>query len=86
VTERKDRELMPRQRVKLTEIPPGLLDDLPLADQRAISAIVGRPILLTAYDADGRAELKFVDENDIIHFIYVEPRFISRLRKNDERT
>jgi len=32
--------------VVLTELPPGLLDGLPLEDQRAISAIVGKPVLL----------------------------------------
>jgi hypothetical protein len=60
----------------LTKLPPGLLDGLPKEDQKAISEIVGKAILLAGYDADGRAELEFKDREGIIHFIYVAPHFI----------
>lgn len=69
-------ELSPGDIVVLTEIPAGLLHGLPLEDQEAISKVVGKPILLNEYDADGRAELKFTDSHGVIHFIYVKTSFI----------
>jgi hypothetical protein len=42
-------------------VPPGLLDDLPTEDRKAISNVVGKPIVLNEYDDDGRAELEFND-------------------------
>jgi hypothetical protein len=58
--------------VVLVRVPPGLLDDLPLEDQRAINEVVGKPIRLNDYDDVGRAELEFKDRNGVIHFIYVD--------------
>jgi hypothetical protein len=66
----------PGRMVVLTRVPPGLLRGLPKRDMKAISAIVGKRILLVGYDDDGRAELKFTDSDDVIHFIYVNPTFI----------
>jgi hypothetical protein len=66
----------PGDKVVLTKVPPGLLDDLPLDDQRAISEIVGKPILLNEYDEDGRAELEFRAEDGTTHSIWVKPDFI----------
>jgi len=66
----------PGDTVVLTEIPHGLVDDLPQADQQAVSEVVGKPIALNGYDDDGRAELQFTDDNGVIHFIYVKPDFI----------
>jgi hypothetical protein len=63
--------------VILTEVPPGLLNDLPPEDQRAIAEVVGKPILLLEYDEDGRAELEFTDAHNVIHSIWVDPRYIS---------
>jgi hypothetical protein len=57
--------------VVLMHVPNGFLDDLPPEDQKAISEIIGKPILLNEYDDDGRAELKFTDSEGVIHFIYV---------------
>ena len=54
----------------------GFVNDLPIEDQKAISEIVGKPILLTEYDNHGRAELKFTDSEGVIHFIYVNPTVI----------
>jgi hypothetical protein len=65
-----------KQKVILKVVPPGLLDNLPAADQRAIRAAVGKPVRLNEYDSDGRAELEFIDKNDVIHFVYVDPKFI----------
>jgi hypothetical protein len=62
--------------VTLTEVPSGLLDNLPMEDRRAISEVVGKPIVLNEYDEDGRAELQFKDNQGVIHFIYVSPDFI----------
>ena len=60
----------------LTKLPPGLLNDLPMKDQKAIAEIVGKPILLREYDDVGRAELEFRDSEGAIHFIYVASEFI----------
>lgn len=62
--------------MQLIEVPPGFIDDLPRADQKAISAIVGQPILLVGYDDDGRAELEFKERNGTFHKLYVKPSFI----------
>ncbi len=69
--------------VVLTAIPPGFLEDLPPEDQNAITAIVGKPVLLAAYDEDGRAELHFEDpfhvRSDVsshTHSIWVQPAFV----------
>jgi len=65
-----------KSKVILKVVPPGLLNNLPAVDQRAIRAAVAKPIRLNEYDPDGRAELEFTDKHDVIHFIYVDPRFI----------
>jgi len=64
----------PGGRVILTGLPFGFLDDLPMEDQKAISVVVGKPVILNEYNDDGRAELEFKDGN--IHFIRVNPDFI----------
>jgi hypothetical protein len=66
----------PGDRVILRECPAGLLDDLPPADQQAISDIIGKPVRLNVYDDDGRAELEFTDADGVIHFLFVRPEFI----------
>jgi hypothetical protein len=40
--------------------------------------VVGKLILLTGYDEDGRAELEFQDDNAVTHFIDVSPEFIRK--------
>jgi hypothetical protein len=66
----------PGEKVILTALPPGFIDDLPKKEQRAISARIGRPIMLMGYDRDGRAELEFMVQDDSIHTLYVDPKFI----------
>jgi len=66
----------PGDTVVLTAVPPGMLDDLPAEDKQAISEIVGKPILLSQFDEDGRAELEFQDGNGNFHTLYVKPEFI----------
>ncbi len=73
---KKGKKPKPGEMVRLREVPPGLLHGLPLEDQRAICGAVGEPVLLTEYDEDGRAELKFTDSKGTIHFIYVDPNFV----------
>jgi hypothetical protein len=70
------RELKPGERVVLTELPAGLVDGLPEEEQRAITAIIGEPVLLEGFDDDGRAELQFADSEGTIHFIYVDRKLI----------
>jgi hypothetical protein len=66
----------PGDTVVLMAVPLGMLDDLPSEDQQAIKEIVGKPILLTQFDEDGRAELEFRDANGNFHTLYVSPEFI----------
>jgi len=73
------------EQVILVELPPGFLHDLPEEDQRAITAMVGRRVLLIGYDEDGRAELHFDDpfvprthKSSHTHSIWVGPEFIRR--------
>jgi hypothetical protein len=73
-----DKEPKPGDTVVLTKLPPGMLNDLPMEDQKAISEVVGKPILLREYDHAGRAELEFKDGKGVIHFIYVTPEFIRK--------
>ena len=79
--DRKTRNEKPRsgQKVVLIGLPEGFIDDLPEDDQRAITAVLGKPIILNGYDEDGRAELEFTDNQDVIHTIYVDLRFIGRV-------
>ncbi len=49
------------EQVIFLALPRGLLDGLPEEDQRAILAMVGKPVMLVGYDEDGRAELEFDD-------------------------
>jgi hypothetical protein len=77
----------PGETVVLTTVPPGYLDGLPQEDQNAITAMVGKPVLLVGYDEDGRAELSFDDPFDVrtadhsqTHTIWVPPASIRRQR------
>jgi hypothetical protein len=76
MTKTKGKRVKPGQMVVLVEVPPGLLDDLPVEDQQAINEVVGKPIQLNEYDEDGRAELEFRDGNGASHYIYVNQKFI----------
>jgi hypothetical protein len=75
----------PGDRVVLTAVPLGLLDGLPQEDQHAITAMVGKPVLLVGYDDDdGRAEICFADPFDIgtdpysnTHSVWMPPAFLT---------
>jgi hypothetical protein len=61
-------------------------------DQRAINAIVGKPVRFCAYDDIGRAELEFDDPFDPrtenyshTHTIWVDPQFVERRRATKVR-
>jgi hypothetical protein len=71
--------LKPGQKVLLKALPKGFLDDLPHEDKQAISDAMDKPILLRNYDSSGRAELEFTDEHGVIHFVYVDPKFLGRV-------
>jgi hypothetical protein len=74
----KSGNMQPGETVFLVEIPPGLLNDLPSEDQRAISQAVGKPVRFVEYDEDGRVELEFTDAENVIHSIWVDPRYVAR--------
>ena len=61
----------------LKALPPGFTDDLPEDEQRAISARIGRPIMLMGYDGDGKAELEFMAQDDSIHTLCVDLKFVT---------
>jgi hypothetical protein len=63
-------------KVRLRALPPGFLDGLPPDDQKAILAVVGKPILLTQFEEDGRAELAFRDSEGDLHTIYIDPKYL----------
>ncbi len=68
----------PGDKVVLKALPAGFLDDLPEDEQRAISARIGRPIMLMGYGRDGRAELEFMTNDDSMHTLYVDLKFVKR--------
>lgn len=74
------RKAEPGDTVVLIELPPGLIRGLPRTDQKAISEIVGKPILLLRYDRIGRVEVEFTDRSGAIHSVFVSPNFIERAR------
>ena len=65
----------PGDKVILIGLPPHFLDDLPLEDQKEIRNAIGKPVLLTGYDGDGRAELHFGEISGVSHTIYVRSEF-----------
>jgi uncharacterized protein len=73
----------PGDSVIVTALPAGFLDGLPSGDKQAITAVIGKPILLKEYDNEGRAELEFTDDKGVIHFIYVNPSLIRNLNAHE---
>jgi hypothetical protein len=72
----KNKKPKPGDRVVLVKLPPGLIEGLPMGDQRPISDIVGKPILLEEYREDGKAELAFKSDDGTFHSIWVDPNYI----------
>jgi hypothetical protein len=74
-------------RVILIALPPGFVDDLPEEDQRSLTAMIGKSVMLVGYDEHGRAELQFAYPIDArtdgsIHkhaTIWVGPNCIARV-------
>jgi hypothetical protein len=62
--------------VVLLEAPLSLLNGLPEEDQIAIRAQVGKKLRINEFDVYGNAELEFIDEHDVIHFVWVEPKYL----------
>jgi hypothetical protein len=71
-----ERKPNPCEFVVLDDLPQGFSGGLPIEDQHAISEVVGKPVRLSGYDSDGRAELEFTDRKGITHFIYVDSGYI----------
>jgi hypothetical protein len=67
--------------VVVTHLPAGWLDDLPPEDQAAITAILGRRIQFSEYDADhdGYVEVVFVDDRGQTHFMNVRAELVRRV-------
>ena len=82
---RRNRKWKRGQKVTLKVVPPGLIDGLPEEDQRAISAVVGKPVVLEGYERNGTVKLEFIDKDSSIHSIWVEPKFIKPWRASSVR-
>lgn len=82
---RRRRKLKRNQRVTLKVLPPGLVEGLPEEDQRAISGVVGKPVFFEGYERNGTVKLEFMDSDDTIHLIWVEPKFIKPWRASSIR-
>jgi len=78
-----DKQPKPGDMVVLEGLSPGFLDDLPLEEQIAIRAVIGKPIKfieITSFTWRGE-ELEFFDsEYGIGHTLYVDPSFIRILK------
>ncbi len=77
MTKRKLIDLRLGDLVKLKFVPPGLLENLPIEDRKAIMSASSSPMRLIEYDEVGRAGLQFTDDNGIIHIIYVNPDLLT---------
>ena len=82
MTNRKPTDLRVGDLVKLKLVPPGLLEDLPMADRKAILKASASPMRLVEYDEVGRAGLQFTDDRGIIHIIYVNPDLLTAVSVN----
>ncbi len=76
----KQKLLRPGEMATMNAAPPGLLQGLPVEDQQAILAAVGKPMRVLDIDSDGRAELEFTDKDGVVHFIYVDAGFVEPVR------
>ena len=74
----------PGGKVVLTALPPGFIDDLPDEDQKAILAVVGKPIGFAGYD-DNRLKLEFAESNGTKHFIYVDRKYVATTKNNSRK-
>lgn len=79
------RKLKRKQKVTFNVLPPGLIDGLPEEDQRAISGVVGKPVFFEGYERNGTVKLEFMDSDETIHMIWVEPKFIKPWRASSIR-
>ncbi|NDQ56144.1 MAG: hypothetical protein GZ088_03600 [Acidipila sp.] len=84
-SKKRKRKYKRRQKVVLKVLPPGLIDGLPEEDQRAITAVVGKPVFFVGYERNVTVRLEFTDKDDAIHLIWVEPKFIKPWRASSVR-
>ena len=76
------------KKVILLGLSPEVLEGLPEEDRRAVTAMVGKQVMLVGYDDAGRVEVHFTDpfepqsdESSHTHSIWVTPEFVGRHRK-----
>lgn len=65
-------------RVVIETISEKLLSGLPVEDQVAIAAQVGKLQTISAFDRYGHAEIEFVDDEGLVHTIWIEPTCLRR--------
>jgi len=59
--------------------PTSLLKNLPASDQAAIKKQELKPIKIIGFDAYGHAELEFLDEQGILHSIWIDAKTILKV-------
>ena len=75
------------KKVILLGLPPEVLEALPEEERRAATEMVGKQVMLVAYDQAGRVEVHFTDpfepqnnERSRTRSIWVTPEFVGRDR------
>ena len=66
--------------VILLNAPDELLFDLPSQDQAAIKPQVGKVMSVQGFDEYGHVELEFKLGEEMIHFIWVKPLFLRKIK------
>ena len=83
--ERTDRMGLPLRvgdSVLVREIPTMLLNGLPPSDRTAITAQVGKTLVVAGFDEHGFVELEFIDADDNPHTIWIAPMALEKDRKS----
>lgn len=58
--------------VTFEQASQGLLRDLPVEDQIAIKAQIGKRLEIRGFNDQGNSELEFTDQEGVLHSIWVE--------------
>jgi hypothetical protein len=64
------------RRVTITKAPRELLNDLPILDQKAVAACVGKPGVFVGVDLHGNLEVEFSLKRNEFHTIFVNPTVV----------
>jgi hypothetical protein len=76
MTDTPDKRFKRGDTVILLALPPGFMDDMDIEDRQALSEAIGSQVVFNEYGDIERVELQFTSQDGVLHFIWVEPRFI----------